>query len=298
MNIIPERLLQGDLIGVIAPAGPVTPPEIQPAIQILRERGYKVLEGPHLYRRQGYLAGSDEDRLDDLHLMFRHGEVKAVLCARGGYGTPRLLEKIDYDLIRQNPRILIGYSDITALLLAVYHRTGLVVYHGPMAKGMAAASQDNIDLLLGLLSSGSNTGFELDQRNVLRGGKARGRMLGGNLSMLASLAGTSFLPSFKSRIMLIEERGEPLYRIDRMLTQLRLSGVLDGLEAVIAGNFIDCGDIMDVNNLIIDLIPGACPVYSGFPIGHGDDNRVLPLGVEAVLDTEGLYLSITEACVK
>jgi len=297
LTIIPKRLKQGDTIGLIAPAGPVIPEEIQPTIQILKDKGYRVIESAHLYKRQGYLAGSDEERLLDLHFMFLQSDVKAVFCARGGYGTPRLLEKIDYDLIKKNPKIIVGYSDITALMLAIYQITGLVVYHGPMARGVTDVDDKNVSGLLDLLSHNGEIKIDLNEENILRGGKAKGRLLGGNLSLISSLAGTPYLPSFNDNILLIEDRGESLYRIDRMLTQLKLNGLFDNLGGVIIGDFVDCGKISDINNLIIDLIPGNCPVYTGFPVGHGDENRALPMGMEAVLDMDELSLSFTEACV-
>ncbi|MFC1838895.1 LD-carboxypeptidase [Thermodesulfobacteriota bacterium] len=298
MNIIPERLRQGDTIGLVAPAGPVTPEEIQPTIRMLKDRGFSVMEGANLYKNQEYLAGSDEERLHDLHFMFHQDHVKALFCVRGGYGTPRLLEKIDYDLIKKNPRIIAGYSDITALMLAIHKVTGLVVFHGQMARGVTDVEDRNINSLLELLSSDGNIKIELNVEHVLRGGKARGKLLGGNLSLISSLAGTPYLPSLNGNILLIEDRGEPLYRIDRMLTQLKLNGLLDNPGGVIIGNFIDCGDILDINRLVISFIPDGCPVYSGFPIGHGDENRAIPIGAGAVLDTDELSLSFTRACVK
>ena len=298
MNIIPERLRKGDTIGLVAPAGPVIPEEIQPAIRMLRESGFGVIEGANLYKKQDYLAGSDEERLNDLHFMFLQDHVKAVFCVRGGYGTPRLLAKIDYDLIKKNPKIISGYSDITALMLAIHEVTGLVVFHGQMARGVTDAEDKNINSLLDLLSSDVNRNIGLNEEQVLRGGKGSGKILGGNLSLISSLAGTPYLPSLNGNILLIEDRGEPLYRIDRMLTQLKLNGMLDNPGGVIIGNFIDCGDILDINRLIVSFIPDDCPVYSGFPIGHGDENRAIPIGAEAVLDNDELSLSFNQACVK
>jgi muramoyltetrapeptide carboxypeptidase len=265
---------------------------------MLKERGFGVMEGANLYKKQDYLAGSDEERLNDLHFMFLQDHVKAIFCARGGYGTSRLLEKIDYDLIKKNPKIIAGYSDITALMLAIHKITGLVVFHGQMARGVTDAEDRNINSLLELLSSDSNLKIELDKEHVLRGGKARGKLLAGNLSLISSLAGTPYLPSLNGNILLIEDRGEPLYRIDRMLTQLKLNGLLDKAGGVIIGNFIDCGDILDINRLILSFMPDGCPVYSGFPIGHGDENRAVPIGAEAVLDIDELSLSFARACVK
>lgn len=291
MNIIPKRLRRGDTIGIIAPAGPVTPDEIQPAIHILKDRGYRVREGTNLYKRQGYLAGSDEERLHDFHEMFRDNNVKAILCARGGYGTQRLLDKINFDIVRENPKFFIGYSDITALLLALNHMTGLVVCHGPMARNIRD-HKENLDSMLTLLSSGNKTNLKLSGDNVLKKGKAVGRLLGGNLSIISSLSGTSFLPSFKECLLFIEERGEPLYKIDRMLTQLKLGGALDGIKGVIAGSFQDCEGIPGINGLLLDIFSSECPVYTGFPAGHGKVNLPILFGIEAELNTEELIFII------
>ena len=291
MRIIPQRLRRGDTIGIIAPAGPVTPDEIQPAINILKDKGYRVKEGINLYKRQGYLAGSDKERLHDFHEMFQDNTVKAVFCARGGYGTSRLLDKISFKIVEENPKFFIGYSDITALLLAINHMTGLVVCHGSMARNIEGY-KDNINSILKLLSSEDNTHVKLSADNVLKKGKAAGKLLGGNLSIISSLSGTSFLPSFKECILFIEERGEALYRIDRMLTQLKLGGALDGIKGIIAGNFQDCEAISEINRLLLDIFSQNCPVYSGFPAGHGKVNLPILFGVEAEMDTEKLDFTV------
>lgn len=286
-----KSLKQGDLIGIIAPASPVSFEEIQPAINIIKQKGYSILEGKHLYDSHGYLAGTDIERLYDLHEMFKNKKVKAVLCARGGYGTPRLLDKVDYDLIKENPKLFIGYSDVTALLLAVFHQTDLTVWHGSMLRRIEGR-ENNLISLLDTLSSGGKIDFDLDPDNVINRGKTRGRLIGGNLSIICALLGTPFLPPFKDSIVFIEDRGESLYRIDRMLTQLKLSGIMDGIGGLIVGNFQDCGEIKELNKIILETINQDCPVYTGFPVGHGKDNIPLPLGAEAELDTESLIFNV------
>ena len=286
----PKCLKQGDLIGIIAPASPVTTEEIKPAINIIKQQGYSVLEGNHLYDTHDYLAGSDEDRLSDLHEMFLNNNIKAILCARGGYGTPRLLDRIDYEIIKENPKLLIGFSDITAILLAIYHKTGLMVWHGPMLRGIEGR-EDNLNMLLNILSSGGKINFKLNMDNVLNMGKAKGTLMGGNLSLISALIGTPFLPSFRDSILFLEDRGESLYRIDRMLTHLRLSGVFEGIKGLIAGNFLDCGNIDEIKKMLGSAINQSCPVYTEFPAGHGKENHPLPFGVEAELDTESLIFN-------
>jgi muramoyltetrapeptide carboxypeptidase len=286
-----KRLKKGDKLGIIAPAGPVTEEEIEPAIRLIENEGYRVIKGHHLFDKNGYLAGEDEDRLTDLHDMFLNMDIKAVLCARGGYGTPRLLNKIDLNLIRKHPKPLAGYSDITALLLYIYNMTGMNTWHGPMLRGIAGR-EEYLKGLLKLMSTDGEINLNLSQDNVLKKGKAKGRLLGGNLSMICAMIGTPYLPSFKDSILFIEERGEPLYRIDRMLTQLRLSGMLNGINGFMAGNFQDCGDTDHINGLLMETFAHECPAYRGFPSGHGDKNHPLPIGAEAELDTAALVFRV------
>ena len=298
MIVKPPRLKQGDAIGVIAPAGPVTPLEIQPGMELLRERGFVVIPAAHLYERQGYLAGEDALRLQDLHGMLRNEEVKAIFCARGGYGTLRLLKKIDFKLLRRRPKILAGYSDITALHLAAHKKTGLVAFHGPMVKDLTKNENRNLNSLLDLVCSDRPVSLNLSEGSVLKPGRAAGKLLGGNLSLICHLVGTPFMPDLKGAILFIEEKGEALYRVDRMLTHLRLSGLLKGLSGFLAGEFEDCGEISSVNDLLMDVLSDVnIPVVSGLPFGHGEVNISLPIGLQAVLDTETLTLSLPEPCV-
>jgi len=298
VNIKPARLRKGHGIGIIAPAGPVTRSELQPAIDILTERGYHVTPAPHLFHRDGYLAGDDDARLEDLHAMFSDGSIKAIFCARGGYGSLRLLDRIDYDLIRSNPKIIVGYSDITALLFAIYKETGLVTFHGPVVRDFSSIRNRDLNAFFGLVSSRAPLELELSGGTDLRPGKARGTLLGGNLSLITRLIGAPFMPSLNGAILFIEERGEPPYRIDRMLTHLRLSGLIKGLGGLIAGRFSDCGDMSVIERLLLDITSDfGTPVFSGLPVGHGRENVTLPLGVQADLDTEKMTLTIQDTCV-
>lgn len=298
MNIKPTRLRKGDKIAVIAPAGPVTPDEIQPAMDLLVQEGYRVIKAPHLFEKQGYLAGMDTVRLEDLHSVFNNDGIKAVLCARGGYGTLRFLDKIDYGRIKRNPKIILGYSDITALLLAVHKMTGLVTFHGPVVRDLSGKGEKGLRVFLDIVSSQRRPTFNLSVGTVLREGKARGLLMGGNLSLLSHLIGTPFVPSMKGVILFLEEKGEPLYRIDRMLTHLRLGGVLKELSGVILGDFVGCGDMEDINALLMDITAGIdIPVISGLAVGHGHKNMTLPVGLRAELDTGNRNLTFLEACV-
>lgn len=296
--IKPPRLRKGEQIGVLAPASPVTPSELAPGIDLLEARGYRLRAAPHLYRSKGYLAGDDEERLDDLHAMFRDPEVRAVICARGGYGTPRLLERIDYGLIRANPKIVVGYSDVTALLWGIYAKTGLITFHGPMIREISAERAPDLGSLLALVSLRRRLALRLPKGRMLRPGKAEGALLGGNLSLIAHLVGSPFMPDLKGAILFVEERGEALYRIDRMLTHLRLSGILSDLAALLVGHVEDAGDSSALDALLLEVTSHLdIPLVSGLPVGHGLENITLPIGLRAGLDTADMSLRTRESCV-
>ncbi len=296
--IKPPRLRPGDLIGIISPAGPVDESELQPDLELLRSSGLRIHVAPHVYDRHDYLAGDDEARLSDLHAMFLDREIKAIFCARGGYGTLRLLDKIDYDLIREHPKIIVGYSDITALLMAINKKTGLVTFHGPMVRGLSALHDSSRESLFKLISSNQPVSFSPMEGNSLILGRATGPLIGGNLSLICHLIGTPFLPSLDGSILFIEDRGEPLYRIDRMLTHLVLTGQLKGIAGLIGGEFIECGDNSAIDNLLNTLASDLdIPLITGFPVGHGPTNLALPFGIHAELDTDLMTLSLLESCV-
>ena len=296
--IKPPRLQEGDTVGVISPAGPVEAAELRPGLEFLKQRDFRVLLGPHALDKKGYLAGDDQTRLDDFHGMFSNPEVRAIFCSRGGYGTMRILDRIHYDLVRENPKIFVGFSDITALLLCLRTKAGLIPFHGPMIRQIKDIGVHNFSVLLDLLETPDQHTLELPGAKTLIPGRAEGALLGGNLCLLSHLVGTSFLPSLEGSILFLEDRGEPLYRIDRMLTHLRLAGHLEGISGLIAGQFQDCGDPGDIDDLLFQFAKDlAVPVISGAPIGHGDNNIPLPLGVKAELRTTGPSLRLLEPCV-
>jgi len=298
VTIKPPCLEPGDRIGIIAPAGPVDRDEIRPAIEFLHQKGYKILSSRNLYRKKGYLAGSDDARLDDLMSMFANKSVKAIFCARGGYGSSRLLDRIDYDLIKKNPKIIAGYSDITALLFAIFRNTGLVTFHGPVLRDPGPWGRKNLNSLLKLLALKAPFEINLFGGDVIREGQVRGIIIGGNLSLICSLAGTPFMPRTRRAILFIEDKCEPLYRIDRMMNHLRLSGILEGLSGIIAGSFTGCGDMRDIKRILRDVSSGTgIPVVSGLPAGHDGKNMAIPIGIHADLDTKGMRLSFSEAGV-
>jgi len=296
--IKPPRLRPGDLIGIISPAGPVDESELQPGLELLESSGLRIHVAPHVYDRHDYLAGDDEARLSDLHAMFQDREIKAIFCARGGYGTLRLLDKIDYDLIREHPKIIVGYSDITALLMAINKKTGLVTFHGPMVRGLSALHDNSRESLFRLISSNQPVSFSPMAGNPLIAGRTTGPLIGGNLSLICHLIGTPFLPSLDGCILFIEDRGEPPYRLDRMLTHLLLAGQLNKIAGLIGGEFIECGDNSAIDNLLNTLASDLdIPLIIRFPVGHSLTNRTLPLGINAEIDTSLMTLSLLESCV-
>ncbi len=297
-NLLPGRLFPGDTIGVISPAGPVFEAETSVGLSLIEARGFKIRLGRHLYQRKGYLAADDGSRLEDLHEMFTDTEVKAVLCARGGYGTMRLLGMLNFNFIRSHPKIIVGYSDITALLLSVWRETGLVGFHGPMIRDCAEKGTNQMDGLLDLLQGRSSPSMFL-KGPVIREGAAEGLLVGGNLTMICHLAGTPFMPALDGCILFLEDRGEQLYRIDRMLTQLALGGQLKRIAGLVAGGFTDCGDISAIHKMFGEVTADSgVPVASGLPLGHGSDNIALPIGVRAELDACRLRLRVTGKCFK
>jgi len=290
------RLQPNQTIGIIAPASPVSQSEILEGLKLLESFPLKIRHGGHLFDHLDYLAGPDHNRVSDLHQMFSDPEIKAIFCSRGGYGSARLLNDIDFDLIRKNPKIIVGFSDLTALFFAIYKKTGLVTIHGPTLSDLP--KNKNWPNLSRLITTSHRPQVLLKQRKVINRGKARGILLGGNLSTICSLLDTPFLPSFEGVILFLEEKGEFPYRLDRMLTQLLLSGRLHRLSALIIGQIVDCGEIEIINSMLQERLGRlTIPVVAGLPVGHGNENISLPLGLPAVLDTERMLLEIEESAV-
>ena len=282
--------------GIIAPASPVSQSEISEGLKLLESFPLKIKLGEHLFDHLNYLAGHDHDRVSDLHQMFSDPEVNAIFCARGGYGSARLLNRIDFDLIQKNPKIIVGFSDLTALLIALYKQSGLITIHGPSLSDLP--KNKNWPNLSRLITTSYRPQILLKQGGIINKGKARGILLGGNLSTLCSLMDTSFLPSLEGVILFLEEKGESPYRLDRMITQLLLSGRLNLLSALIIGQIVDCGEKDIINSLLQERLGSlSIPVVTGLPVGHGDENLSLPLGLPAILDTERMVLEIEEIAV-
>lgn len=309
----PNRLRAGATIALVAPASPASDEKVNKALSNLAAFGYRVKEGAALRSRFGYLAGKDTDRLADLHQAFADPEVDAIWCVRGGYGTTRLLPYLDFDLIRNNPKPLIGYSDITALHLAIGQEAGLITFHGPVAASdfpentlqhfKATLVEPTADYRIQAPTALEDLpGVEFNPF-VITPGKANGRITGGNLSLLAALAGTRFEPSFQGKLVFIEDVGEQPYRIDRLLTQLLQATDLKAAAAIALGVFADCGPkntefSLNLPETLQDRLGSlGIPVLYGLPFGHVAHQATLPYGISAELDTDAQTLTLLETGV-
>lgn len=276
-------------------------------VRYLESCGYRVKLGSAVHEQHGYLAGEDVRRIQDLNAMFLDPEVRAVFSVRGGYGTPRILHLLDYRAIRENPKILVGYSDITALQLAIFQRTGMVTFSGPMvavemAKGIDPFTESHFWRMLTEDSSGLKLEAQGPGASV-KSGRAEGRLLGGCLSLIGSLVGSAYLPDFKDAILFVEDIGEEPYKIDRHLSHLRLAGILDKISGLVCGHFVDCEPKGDSPSLTLDEVIAdfaaelPIPVLRNLPYGHIDVKYTLPLGVEARLDADAGTLELLESPV-
>lgn len=309
----PKALKFGNTIGIISPSSPTAEENIQKAYDTLVEMGFKVKMGKSPYERYGYLSGTDDIRAEDINNMFRDTEVDGIICMRGGYGTPRILELIDYEIIRNNPKVFVGYSDITALHIAFNQIANLVTYHGPMISsdmidGFSDISKESLlNTIMGFVGQGDRScvpNISSEEIITINGGIAEGSIIGGNLSLIASTIGTPYEIDVKGKILFIEEISEEPYRIDRMLNQLKLSGKLDEAEGIILGDFNDCGPKKHNESLSLEQVinyyikPVGKPAIYNFQSGHCTPMITLPLGVRVRLDAEKKEIIILENCTR
>ena len=307
----PPRLRPGDRVGMINPARAAfrtEPVEVQ--AEALAAVGLVPVKGDNFYKRRGYLAGTDEERAADINAFFADPSIKALMGI-GGWGSARLLPHLDYDLIRANPKAIAGFSDVTALLNGVHARTGLVTFHGPHPRVRFSA-----DYFRRVLFDGEMVTFrnpveieddELvqtsDRTATIHPGKARGRLIGGNLTVLAAIVGSPYLPDFDGAILFLEDVREAVYRIDRMMTQLALAGILERLAGFVFGNCTDCDPGTSYGSLTLEEVlddhvgPLGIPAYRGAMIGHIKRQFTLPLGIEAELDADAGTLRMLEPAV-
>ncbi|MCD9029014.1 LD-carboxypeptidase [Luteimonas sp. BDR2-5] len=301
--LLPAPLRSGDTIGLLSPSSAVNEPlTLQLAGEVMQALGFEVRTGAHFASRRGHLAGTDAERAGDINAMFADDAVKAIVCVRGGSGAARLLPLLDYDLIRRNPKVLLGYSDITALHSAIHARTGLVTFHGP--NGSGSWNKFNADQFRRVFFEREPMRYEnapddsdelVPRRNrtvTLAGGRAQGALVGGNLTVLTALAGSPYLPDFTGKILFLEDVAEAPYRIDRMFSTLKLMGALDRIAGLIFGECTDCnpGDgygSLTVQQILEDyILPLGIPAYRGAMIGHIRQQFIVPVGGRVEMDAD------------
>lgn len=302
--IKPPRLKVGDTVGLINPAGFSYQREIQPLLPILSSLGLNVKLGAHFYDRYGYLAGKDIERAADVNAMFADDSVQAVFIGVGGWGCNRILPLLDYNLIRNHPKIIMGFSDITSLLLAIYGKTGLVTFHGPVL--ISSWTPFTMNYVQQVLFNSELLTLENPMPVkviTITPGIITGKLIGGNLSVLAAMVGSNYLPNWEGSILFIEEVAEEVYRVDRMLTQLKLAGILDKISGFIFGHCSKCdpekpAESLTLMQVLYDHIrPLKIPAWYGSMIGHIRDIFTLPVGLEVEIDASVGTIKLLEAAV-
>lgn len=311
----PERLKKGDKVGLITPASYISDDGFQSAVEHLEALGLEVVLSKHIRVRNGDFAGTDQERIADVHQMFADPSIKAIWCARGGYGSARILPYLDYKLIRKNPKVFIGYSDITAMHIAIRKYSGLLTFHGPVASSeLTDYTRHEVENIL--FNPQPNWIINLSEENqtkgqsnaafktkVLKEGIAQGELTGGNLSLLAASVGTAYAPDIRGKILLIEDIGEKPYRIDRMLTSLRQAWPMEKVAAIAMGVFNDCenkegSQAHSLQQTLVDRLGDLnVPIIYGLSYGHISNMCTLPIGLNARLDTHTQRLTLLEAAV-
>lgn len=309
-SLLPPRLNKGNTIAIMAPAGAIFKVDyILSFKKILEELGFNVIEGKTLYAKYGYLAGEDEFRAQEFNSFFANPEVHGIIAMRGGWGCARMLDLIDYQTIAANPKVLMGFSDITSLLIAIYAKTGLVSFHGPM--GYSSWNEYSMGYVKKILMEGRNdvvlqnpyTDNATNQQTI-NGGTAIGTLIGGNLTVIASIMGSSYLPNWDDKILFLEETQEEVYRIDRMITQLKLAGILDNIKGIVFGMCDECDPKKPEESLNLqEMLKGhfkslRIPAFIGAAFGHVENNYTLPIGINAKLDADARTISLLDVSVR
>ncbi|MBD2253267.1 S66 peptidase family protein [Nostoc parmelioides] len=303
--IKPQRLQVGDTVGLIAPAGTFEPRYIEIVQQHLTNLGLKTKMGRHILDRYGYLAGKDADRAKDVNDMFADDSVQAILAMRGGWGCNRILPLLNYPLIHSHAKILMGYSDITSLLLAINARSRIFTFHGPVATSTWTSFM--LEYLKRILFDAEavtleNTDSPEGKVQTITPGKAQGQLIGGNLSVLSAMVGSPYLPAWQNRILFLEDVNEDIYRVDRMLTQLKNAGILYRISGFIFGQCTDCKPTNEKSLTLMEvlqdhIIPLKIPAWYGAMIGHIQDKFILPIGANVEIDADAGTIQLLEAAV-
>ena len=293
-TVFPAPLNKGNIIGIMAPSSRVDKDILSQAERLIEKRGFQVYIHPQTYLKNHQSAGTPEQKAAAFHDLIAEKDISAIFCARGGNGAGMMLEHLDFKLIAKNPKIIMGYSDVTALLNAIYKKTGIVGFHGPMGHGLIKQPKKQIDQCFAMLS-GEFAALDMPKVTILKRGKASGTLLGGNLSVLCSLLGTPYAPNFNGAILFIEDVGEEMSRIDRNLRHLRNAGIFKQLTGLIVGSFTDIQDKgktpygFSLKECILNATDGIdIPVLLNAPLGHGKDLYTLPVGAIARLNGTAL----------
>ncbi|MGZ3862691.1 MAG: S66 peptidase family protein [Bacteroidia bacterium] len=306
-TIKPKALKQGNTIAITSPAGAVwDETQVQKFTGIIEGLGFKVKHGQTLKEKHGYFAGKDELRANELNDFFADKEVSAIFCMKGGWGCARILDKINYDLIRKNPKVIMGFSDITSLLIAINAKTGLVTFHGPV--GNSGWNDFSVDYIKRVLMQKEAVTYAYPEKDddkpfVINAGKTKGALVGGNLTVLAGIIGSGYLPDWKNKILFLEEAKEEPYSIDRMLTQLKLAGVLNNISGFVFGKCVKCEAEEPQKAFLFKEVleqhikPLGIPAFYGAMIGHIENKYTMPIGVEAELDADKNIIRLLEASV-
>ena len=311
MVLKPPLLRRGDVIGLGSPASaPSSSEMIEKGVKYLERCGYAIRVGPHAAKVHGYLAGTDEERAADFNGMVRDKSVRAIIAVRGGYGTPRLLPLIDYRALKRQPKIIVGYSDITALQLAIFHKIGLVTFSGPMAgvemsDGIDPYTEENFWRIITSKSKiGELSNPPGEHLKILRRGKKAGRILGGNFATALSLLKTPFAPDFAGSLLVLEDVDEAPHRVDRMLSQLANAHILERIAGLVFGKFTDCipsdpsKPYIPIDQVLENAAQGLkCPVVGNFQYGHLPRKMTVPFGLRTKLDAEKGSIEVLESGV-
>ena len=293
--IRPPRLHPGDTIGIVAPSSPFDQAVFDQGLNILESMGFRTVVPPGVFERNGYLAGSDAHRAKLVASLFKDPDVNAIVCAKGGFGCLRILPLLNFDVMRANPKVFIGHSDITALLSAITAQSGLVTFHGPLVTTLAVAPEFTRHSMMAAVSTDTHLEITPGNAVTIKSGRTQNPVIGGNLTTLCHLIGTPFEPNFDNHILLLEDRGEAHYRIDRMLSQMKLAGCFEGIAGLVLGSFEKCGAMDGIFQIFEDHFRDIdVPILAGFDAGHGKQNTTIPFGVNATLDADKQILAFDQ----
>lgn len=295
MNTIPPPLAAGDAVGIAAPASPFDRAAFESGCRMVESLGFKPVFSKDVFASHSFFAGKDELRARRLNEFFADPGIRGIWTVRGGYGFLRILSLLDYSLIRANPKVIIGCSDISAGLNTIFRKCGISTVHGPMVTSLASADKATLSSVMALISGGRLPVLAAGGP-VIAPGKAGGPVMGGNLTTLCHMFGTPYEPDFKGAILFLEDIGEKPYRIDRMIFQMKLAGVFERIAGICLGTFVNCGNMGEIYHIFEDIFKDTgVPVLAGFQVGHCLPNLSFPIGLSALLDTDARKLTYTPA---